>query len=128
MLKLFLVGPFWLQLVTIYVRKGRITFEVEGCYAVFCHTKEDVVSPSSSLLDALPLSPEIDMEDVLNFEDPPDSYWIFYEDLDQRYVKVEFAAPMLPNMPEVKVLVPKESSMSNYCRFAHVVPSMPAME
>ena len=39
------------------VRKGRITFEVKGRYAVFCHTKEDVVSPSSSLLDALPPFP-----------------------------------------------------------------------
>ena len=36
----------------IYARKGRITFEVEGKYAVLCHTKEDVVSPSSFLLDA----------------------------------------------------------------------------
>jgi len=39
----------------IDLRKGWIIFEVEGRYAVFCHTKEDVVSPSSSLLDALRL-------------------------------------------------------------------------
>ena len=36
----------------IDVRKGRIIFEVKGCYAVFCHTKNDVVSPNSCLLDA----------------------------------------------------------------------------
>ena len=51
------------------VRKGWITFD----------TKEDVVSPSSSLWDALPLSPEINMEDVLNYEDLPDSDRISYE-------------------------------------------------
>ena len=66
----------------IDVRKGWTTFEVEGCYVVFFHTKEDVVSPSSSLLDALPLSLEYDVEDVFNDEDPPDSEWISYEDLD----------------------------------------------
>jgi len=55
----------------IDVRKGRITFKVEGRYAVFCHMKEDVLFPSSSLLDALPISPEIDMEDFLNYDDPP---------------------------------------------------------
>jgi len=56
----------------IDVRKGHITFEVEWRYAVFCHIKEKVVSSNSSLLDGFPPSPEIDMEDVLNFEDPPD--------------------------------------------------------
>jgi len=66
----------------IDVRKGRITFEVEGCYAVFCRIKKDVVSPSSSLFDSLPLSPEIDMEDILNYEDPPDSDWISHKDPD----------------------------------------------
>jgi len=34
--------------------------------------KEKVVSPNSSLLDEFPHSPEIDLEDVLNCEDPPD--------------------------------------------------------
>ena len=64
----------------IDVRKGWITFEVEERYVVFCHTKEKVFSPSSSLLDALPLFPEIDMEDVLNCEDPLYSDWISYKD------------------------------------------------
>ena len=77
-----------------------------------------MVSPSSSLLYGLPLSPEIDRKDVLNYDDPPDSGWISYEDPDQQYVKVEFPAPMPPNTPEVKVPVPNKSSMSNYCRFA----------
>jgi len=36
------------------VRKGRITFEVEGHYAMFCHIKEKVVSPNSFLLDEFP--------------------------------------------------------------------------
>jgi len=52
----------------IDVRKGWITFDMEGRFAVFYHTKED-----SSLLDALPRSPEIDIEDVLSCQDPPDS-------------------------------------------------------
>ena len=56
----------------IDIRKGRITFEVEGRYVVFCHMKEKVVFPNSSLLDEFPLSPEIDIEGVLNCEDPLD--------------------------------------------------------
>jgi len=39
----------------IDVRNGQITFEVEGRYAMFYRIKEDVDSPTSSLLDALPL-------------------------------------------------------------------------
>ena len=64
----------------IDVRKRRITFELEGRYVMFCDTKEYVVSPSSSLLDALPLFPKINIDDVLNCEDPPNSGWISYED------------------------------------------------
>jgi len=81
----------------IDVREGRVSFEVEGHFAVFSHKKDDMVSPYSSILNALPLFSEIDMEDVWNCEDPPDSDWISYEDLDQGYAKVEFAAPMPPN-------------------------------
>jgi len=50
----------------INVREGRVSFEVEGHFAVLSHKKEDMVSPHSSILDTLPLSPEIDMEDVWN--------------------------------------------------------------
>jgi len=112
----------------IIVRKGWIAFEVEGCYVVFCHRKEDVVFPSSSLLDALVLSLEIDIEDVFNCDDPPDSDWISYKDPDQRYVKVEFPAPMPPNMPKVEVYISNEYFMSNYYRFTQDVLSMPPME
>ena len=45
-------------------REGRVSFEVKGRFAVLSHKKEDMVSPHSFILDALPLSPEIDMEDV----------------------------------------------------------------
>ena len=95
---------------------------------MFCHTKEDMVSPSSSLLYGLPLSPEIDRKDVLNYDDPPDSGWISYEDPEQRYVKVKFAAPMPPTVPEVKTYASNKSSMSDYCKFAQVVLSLPPME
>ena len=40
---------------------------------MFIHRKEDAVSSHSSTLGALALSPEIDVEDVLNYEDPPNS-------------------------------------------------------
>jgi len=109
----------------IDVREGRISFEVEGCFAVLSHRNEDAVSPHYSILDALPLSPEIDMEDVFNCEDPPYSNWISYEDPDQGYVKVEFAAPMPPNKHEVEAPVPNESFMSDYCRFAQMILFMP---
>jgi len=45
----------------IDVREGRVSFAVEGRFVVFSHKKEYVVSPHFSILDALPLSPEIDM-------------------------------------------------------------------
>jgi len=35
---------------------------------------------------------------------------------------------MPPNKPEVDASVPNESSMSDYCRFAQTVLSMPPME
>jgi len=93
---------------------------------VFCHTK--TISPCSSLLDALSLSPEIDIEDVLNCDDPPNSDWISDKDPDQQYARVEFPASKPPNMPAVEVPMPNESSMSNNCRFTQVVFSMPPME
>jgi len=67
----------------IDVREGLISFGVEGYFAVFSHRKEDGVSPHSFILDALPIFPEIDMEDVLNYKNPPDSVWISYEDPNQ---------------------------------------------
>jgi len=105
-----------------------MTFEVEGRYAMFCHMKEKGVSPKSSLLDEFPPSPKIDMKDVLNCEDPPDFDWISHQNPTQRYVKVEFAAPTLPNMPKVKAHVCNESSMSDYCRFAQAILSLPPIE
>ena len=63
-------------------------------------------------MDALPLSPECDREDVLHAEDLPDSEWISYEDPDQRYVKVEFSAPTPPNQPEVEAASSNDSSPS----------------
>ena len=87
-----------------------------------------MVSPNSCLLDESPPSPEIDIEDVLNCEDPTDFDWISTEDPNQRYIKVEFAAPIPPNMPKVDALASNESSISNYCRFTHAILSLPLME
>jgi len=112
----------------IDIRKGRSTFEVQGRWAVFCHMKEKVSFPNSSLLDKSFPSLEIDMKNVLNSEDPPDLDWISAEDPNQRYVKMEFAAPMSPNMPKVEAHTSNESSMSDYCRFAQAVLSLPLME
>jgi len=61
-------------------------------------------------------------------KDSLDSDWISYEDPNQGYVKVEFAAPMPPNKPKVEALVSNESSMSDHCRFAQTVLSMPPVE
>jgi len=41
---------------------------------------------------------------------------------------VQFAASMPPNMPKVKAHIFKESSMSDYCRFAQAILSLPPME
>jgi len=87
--------------------------------------KEKVVSPNSSLLDEFPPSPEIDIEDVLNYEDPLDFDWISHENPNQMYVKVEFATPTPPNMPRVEAHISNESSMSEYCRFSKLFPLYP---
>jgi len=41
----------------INVRKGRITFKVQGCYALFYHTEEKMVSSNSYLFDEFPPFP-----------------------------------------------------------------------
>jgi len=105
----------------IDVREGCISFEAEGRFAVFSHRKEVAASPYSSILDALPLSPEYDMEDILN----DDSEWISYEAPDQGNVKVEFSAPMPPNKLKVEAPISNDFLRSKYCRFAQVVHSIP---
>ena len=55
----------------INVKRGWITFEVHGCYAMFYHIEEKAVSPNSSLLDEFSPFSKIDMEDILNCENPP---------------------------------------------------------
>ena len=101
----------------INVREGHISFEVEGSFAVFSHRKEDTASSHSSILDALPLFPEYDMEDVLYDEDPPDSEWISYEDPDQGYLRVDYA-PMPPSKLDVEAPISNDFLMSEYCRVA----------
>jgi len=64
----------------------------------------------------------------LQCPDPFDFDWICIEYADQGYVKVEFAAPTPPNIPEVEAYAPNESPMSDYCRFVQVVLSLPPME
>ena len=64
----------------------------------------------------------------MNCEDPSDSDWISYEEPEQRYVKVEFVAPMPPNTPKGEVPVLNKSSMSDYYRFVQAVLSMLPME
>ena len=109
----------------IDVREGCISFKVKGRFAVFSHRKGDAVSPHSSILNALPLSPEYDIEDVLYNEDPSYFERISYEDPDQGYVRVEFSTPMPPNKPEVETPISNDSSISEYCRFTGVIHSMP---
>jgi len=64
----------------------------------------------------------------LNCEDIPDFDRISTEDFDQRYVKVEFAAPMLVDMPKVEAHASNKSTMGDYYRFAQTVLSFPPME
>ena len=71
----------------ISVRRGRITFKVKACNAIFCHMVEKVVSPNYSLLDPFPLSSKINREDVLHSQDSPDSDWISTGDPDEGYVR-----------------------------------------
>ena len=89
---------------------------------------EKVVSPNYLLSNVLPLSSEIEMEDGWSCPGPSNSDWISTEDPGQLYVKVEFAAPTPPSITKVKAYASNESSMSNYCRFAQVVLSLPHSE
>ena len=54
------------------VRRGRTTLKVQGCHAMFCHMEQKAVSPYYSSLDEFLPSPNIDMENILNCQDPPD--------------------------------------------------------
>jgi len=120
--QIILGRPFLATLgCNINVKKGWLTFEVEGCYAMFYFMDEIVVSPNSSQSDAFPLSPEIYMEDVLNCQDSPEFDWISTKDLDQGYIKIEFTTPTPPSVPEVEAYASNESPMSDYYRFTEVV-------
>ena len=112
----------------IDVKVGHITFDVEGCYTMFCFMDEKVVSTNSSPSDTFPLSLEIDMEDGVNCQDPSDFEWISTKDLDQWYVKIEFTAPTKPSLPKVKVYASNESLVTDYCRFSQAVLSLPPTE
>jgi len=57
------------------------------------------------------------MEDDWGCPDPSDFDWLSTKDPDQGYVKMEFAAPTPPSIPEVEIYASNESSMSDYCRF-----------
>ena len=85
---------------------------------VILEMQEKAFPPHSSLSDTFPLSPEIDIEDVLNRQDTPDFGWISTEDPNQRYVKVEFATPRLHSIPKVRAYASNEFTMSDYCKFA----------
>jgi len=41
---------------------------------------------------------------------------------------VELSGPMPPNEPKVEASVSNDSSISEYCRFAQIVHSMPSFE
>ena len=62
----------------------------------------------------------------MNFQDPPDFDWISTEDPNQGYVKVAFAAHMPRSIPKVETS--NEFTMSEYCRFAQAVLSLPPIE
>ena len=84
---------------------------------MFYRMEEKVISFNSSLLDEfLPLL-EIDIENILTCQDPPDFDQISAEDPDQRYVKLEFAALIPPSIPKVEVHASNESTMSDYYEF-----------
>ena len=54
--------------------------------------------------------------------------WISIKDVDQWYVKVEFAPPTPPNIPKVEAFASNESAMSDCCRFAQTILSWPPIE
>ena len=84
---------------------------------------EKVVSPNSSLFDLFPLSLKIKIDDGGSYSDRISS-----KDPDQGYVKVEFAAPTPPSIPEVEAYASNESFMSDYCMFTQVVLYLPPIE
>ena len=87
-----------------------------------------IISPNSFLSDILPLSPKIEMKDGWSCPNPFDSDWIWIEDPDLGYANMEFAAPTPPSISKVETYASNESSMSDYCRFAQVVLSLPPIE
>jgi len=87
---------------------------------MFYHMDEKAISPNSFLFDEFSPSPNIDKKDILNCQYPPNFDWISAEDPDQGYVKVDFAAPMPPNISKVEACASNGSAMSDYYRFCSI--------
>jgi len=54
--------------------------------------------------------------------------WISTKGLGLDYAKVEFAAPMPPNITEDRHSSIHEGSLSAYCMFAQLLTSLPLIE
>ena len=90
--------------------------------------EDKIISHNYLLSEVLPLSPEIEIKDDWGCPDSSDFDWIYTKDPDWGYVKVEFAARMTHSILDVETYASNESFMSDYCRFAQLVLSLPPIE
>jgi len=110
------------------VKVGRITIDVGTCHVEFNFFEVRSVSVTSFLSDKVPNSHGIDMDDVWCCIDPPMFDWVSNYGPGLDYAKVEFAAPILPDITEDRPSAFNEGSLNAYCRFAQLLRSLPPVE
>ena len=102
----------------------RLTFDVNVEFVLF--KNHNIPSPSA-------LDEDMDFHDIGSFDD----WWhidpfvfncVTTEGLGLDYATVEFNMPAPPSIVEDETYATNEVSMSDYCRFAQVVQSMPQID
>ena len=102
----------------IDVKGDRLTFDVGECHAEFNLLEDYNVFPSLFSYDKVTISHEINMYGDLCGIDPPMFDWVSNYGPGLDYAKVEFAAPILPDITEDRPSAFNEGSLNAYCRFA----------
>jgi len=84
----------------IDVKGGQLTFDVGNHHVEFSFFENRIVSPASFVFDEMPISHEIEMDDVWCCTNPYMFDWVSIEGPDLDYAKVEFATPIPPSITE----------------------------
>ena len=96
----------------IDVKEDQLNFDVGICHVEFKFFQDQVISPTLLLFDEVPISHEIEMDDLWCCTDPPIFDWISTTGLDLDYVKAVLFAPISPSITKDGPLPFNEGSSS----------------